>query len=268
MFVPGVPLRRTKLIETGRLTVLSGGGGTNLEDTVFYVRDKRHLECISVGIICFSVEPKTQNIFLLLGKETCFKNLKSSRGVWCDLGGKPHALELPHETAAREFVEESMGCVQMFPTSMQSEDMQTEVTKLLKNKQYAKKIQVVSKTYWKQNEMRRQDFIRMYYLKEIPWQPHIPQTFQVMRKHLLHIKNTGKTSGCPFSMRRHPALTLTFPCPSVSNNYLEKCALNWWSLDRLNEVLQKKGRYKSQLFRKSFLPVLKIVVHILKRFYV
>jgi len=265
MLVPGVALGKTKLIHTGRLTLVPGG--VNLQDTVFYVRDKRHLECISVGLICFSVEPKTENIFLLLGKETCFENFQSSRGVWCDFGGKPLPSELTHETAAREFVEESLGCVQISNRRLQSEEMQQQVKQMLKDKQYYKKIQVVSATYWLQHNKVRKDALRVYYLKEIPWQPHIRDAFQLTRNHLLHIKQTGKISRCPFSMRRHPALILNFTRPVVNNHYLEKHAIKWWSLDRLTEVLEKEGRFKNQRFRKSFLPILAIVVQKLKRFY-
>ena len=264
MLIYGIPLRKTKLVEMSRITRVVG---KTLADTCLYVADKRHLECASVGVICFSVDPKTQNIFLLLGKEACFTNSRSSRGVWCDFGGRPEENETFVQTAAREFAEESMACVQLNDDHVPARYMQDYILNALENKNYYMRLDVVAQTYWSQHNRTRRDVLRVYYLKKIPWQPHLLNTFESLRNTMLVVKNDTDTNRCPFSLRNHPALAVYPQKTYINNHYLEKFSVRWWSLDRLGDVIRNRGRFRKQRFRKSFLSALRIVVkHLQSRY--
>lgn len=203
------------------------------------------------GIICFSVEPKTHNIFVLLGRETCFEQMDSSAGRWCDFGGKINHTESVQCGAAREFAEESL-CLVELPVT--------------KNRPYSKYMHQVErmlqeKDYFMKLSARAKDFDRVYYLKEVPWQPEIEQKFKEIRDKLLSASRNPGT--LPFSLRHHPAVRDL----SVDRHFLEKQSIAWWSLDRLAEVVKNQGKFKRQKFRRVFLPVLTQIVQHLQQFY-
>jgi len=261
MLAFGVPMITTQLVRTDRIQLMPPG--IDICDTKLYTHSLQDLPRVSVGIIPFSVDPKTQNIFLLLGKETCFTNFRSARGVWCDFGGKPGNDELTIITAGREFTEESLACVQIDSSSTLPSKMQEKVINTIQNEDFYVKIEVVSDTYW--NE--RKQVMRVYYLKKIPWQPHIREIFQLIRNDLLFMKQGGHETDMPTSIVNHPAISSTLRGVQINAHYLEKYSINWWSIDRLHEVINNKGRFKNQRFRKSFLPVLRIVVEKLRTIY-
>jgi hypothetical protein len=211
------------------------------------------------GIICFSVDPKTQNIYILLGRETCFANMNSTNGKWCDFGGKLKKNETPEEGSAREFAEECLCSVHMSKIAKTTyKTYITSVVRMLIQKQYFLKISIVV------SQTPTSEKIRVYYLKEIQWQPGVSDRFKVLRRSL-----TSDMTNFPFSMRNHPAVTLQPDNTlKINRDFLEKQHILWWSLDRLGEVLKNKGRFKHHRFRYSFLPVLSVVVNKLRSSYV
>ena len=209
----------------------------------------------SVGTVCFSIEPKTQNIYLLLGKETCFDNLRSAKGVWCDFGGKPLPGESAEATAAREMEEEGLG---LLLPGVHPLRFREEMRRQLEMQQFEARIHLRAVTHWASNMYRRLAVQRVYFLKELPWLPQLPQKFSELRDDLLAIKRGTKEAKPP---RTHPALTYN-DCGmlTVDPHYLEKHSMQWWSLDRLREVVANNGRFKNQRFRGSFMRALRIVV--------
>lgn len=229
-------------------------------ESKLYLKRKSDIKCASVGVICFSVDPKTQNIYFLLGKETCFNKLDSNKGVWCDFGGKPLYNETFEETAGREFMEESLNTIKL--TNNDSEN--NSITQMLKQKKYYERIDVVLKNYDK-NKNKRKNILRVYFLKQIPWQPMTIQNFLNTRKKLVELKNNYGSKISKNYQFFHPAIEVyENNYFRVKNEYLEKHSLNYWSLDRLNEVVRKNGTFKNQKFRKSFMPILKIIT---RKFY-
>ena len=263
MLSVGVPVNQTSL---WNLHTAVRVHGTNLRDSSLFCEEVH--PTVSVGMICFSVDPKTNNIFLLLGKETCFENMQSPRGAWCDFGGKPRDEETAPDAAAREFCEESLACVNFECARTRPRNVKTRLAQVLKTGAFFCRIDLTALTQWTQHHNQKRNVTRTYFVKEIPWQPHVPHTFQDIRKKLCHVQSSGEVDTCPFSLRNHPSLEVQNKHVRVNNHYLEKHSIMWWSLDRLCEVLQKHGRYKNQRFRKSFLPILQIVVARLKQYYV
>ncbi len=210
---------------------------------------------ITGGILCFSVEPKTQNIYVLLGRETCFEQMDSSQGSWCDFGGKIDASESAISGAAREFSEESLCTVKMF---FKQEHTYTHyidtIKQMLQDENYFLKISIILP------QKDGSEHVRVYYLKEIPWQPDIEEKFSEIRSKL----RTVESNGVPCSLRNHPAIKED---NTVNRHFLEKHSIGWWSIDRLAEVVRNRGKYKHHRFRRSFLPILRLIVHKLQNFY-
>jgi hypothetical protein len=214
--------------------------------------------CITGGMMCFSVEPKTQNIYILLGRETCFEQMNSTQGQWCDFGGKIHPGESVVGGAAREFAEESLCVVQLEQKYHAYAGYIERVQKMLQDEKYFLKISII---------LPQKDGIehaRVYYLKEVSWQPNVENKFVSTRAQLAE-----KEGKLPFSLRNHPSVSYDAETGNskVDRHFLEKQSIAWWSVDRLSEVVRNNGKYKQHRFRKSFLPVLKIVVKTLCDFY-
>ena len=206
---------------------------------------------ITGGIICFSVEPKTKNIYVLLGRETCFDRMDSHNGRWCDFGGKINCHESVISGAAREFAEESL-CLVQLPA--------------VKNKSYTKymeqvKVMLLEEDYFMKMTFTVNNQLRVYYLKEVPWQPEIEHRFAETREKLLSA--TKDPNALPFSLRHHPAVNKS----EIDLHFLEKQSVAWWSIDRLAEVVDNQGRFKRQKFRRLFLPILRSVVYNLQKLY-
>ena len=249
MELSGKPLNQTLFVSTHDLLVLHG---KQLQSTHLYGGELCLLTCSSVGIICFAVEPKTQNIFILLGREAGI-DPRSPRGAWCSFAGHPDPGETAEETGAREFTEESLACVKI--PNIASRDLltyQDAVLSMLTRREYTCKIQTITKT-------KDHKHARIYFLKEVLWQPALGTEFGLMRSKLLSLKESQTSDEAPLCVRKHPAVSLANGRIFVNTHYLEKQSVEWWSLDRLGDVARNRGRYKEQRFRKSFIPVLKTI---------
>jgi len=187
--------------------------------------------------------------------------MNSTQGKWCDFGGKINPGESVLGCSAREFAEESLCVIKMTNETTHSYAGYIDrVKQMLRDDKYFLKISIILPP----RRAEGVEYVRAYFLKEVPWQPNVETKFMLMRSRLMEdVKNI------PFSLRNHPSVCTdkrTGEC-TVDRHFLEKQAINWWSIDRLSEVIRNRGRFKQHRFRRSFLPVLKIVVATLHDFY-
>lgn len=198
----------------------------------------------SASVICFSVEPKTENIFFLFGRETY-------NGRWCEFGGRRAPGEDVYQCAAREFCEESLGCIQIIKNNLKPlkyDEYQNHFEQLLRQNDYSYKLKIAVKLH------TGKMMIKVCFVREIPWQPATTSTFSHLRR---QINNNSYES-------------IQYPDTNIKSNaaFLEKEIIGWWSLDRLVEVLENKGKFKKERFRTSFLPILQIVIDRFKYHYI
>ena len=207
---------------------------------------------VTAGIICFSTEPKTQKMYLLLGQEHCFYDFRTDKGDWCNFSGKVDDGEDEVRAAAREFAEESMCVIRLFhgKAPLCTPEYVDEVHRMLVDGDYFLKVSVILPP----EDLHER--IRLYYLKEVPWQPDVPERFQQTREVFLKRRDDFLNTEVPLDMCHHPGLTAT----GIDTHFTEKIELKWWSLDRLRDVLHNRGWYKHHRFRHAFLPVLRIVI--------
>lgn len=231
-----------------------------LKNTRFYdaKAEGDMITCASVGVVCFSIEPKSQKLFLLLGKETKFEDLTSSKGVWCAFSGGPEHAETPEQTAAREFAEESLCCINVQHAAVRQAKVRKCTQKLLENRQFFLRVQVRMPSLYIHSQ---REVCRIYFVKQVPWQSNAQQRFAHTRRQFIKLLKTPYVGNCPFALRRHPAITVNCNQVFINQHYLEKKAIKWWSIDKLRSAVHRRGRYQNQRFRKSFLPVLKIILN-------
>jgi hypothetical protein len=160
-------------------------------------------------------------------------------GKWADFGGRIEGSESVEDCAAREFVEETLGCVPVdIPPSRSKHTHISRVKKMLVHRVYFSRVSLIYRTDHR---------MRTYYIKEIAWDPTLPDRFQETLAGL-------KTNHVAY--RNHPAL---LGPGDINPSWLEKTKIGWWSLARLGRVLQRRGKWETEHFRRSFLPILRIV---------
>ena len=201
---------------------------------------------ITSGVILYSLEPRTGCIYLLLGQEFTFRKGYTGHGAWCDFGGGIEEGETVERAAAREFTEESMGCL----GAWEEEDHIDRVEQALQNGEYSFRFQVLMVT---DDQRFYSAKVRHYFLKQIPWNPRLPKRFHFLRTSLLD----GSAPKGHQSTRADG---------TTNRHYIEKNCVRYWSLERLEEVLYN-GKYRQNRFRKSFLPILQETIDILKECY-
>ncbi len=230
-------------------------------------------------------------IYLLLGKEMRDALHSNRFAKWCDFGGRLHPGETPEHGAAREFSEESLCVVDMAETKREMPvdhatrvrwpsfaHYQSYIRDALDRGQYTLRITVLAPVNGKESVSR------VFFLKRVRWQPRSFEYFNAVRSNLLRIQrlrdnqqsNAHLVEGY---LAMHPAVQLEkiavtegglCHAPymfSVNQDYLEKQQIMYWSLGRLEEVMQMGGTWKNQPFRHSFMCALRIIIDKLRDIY-
>lgn len=300
-------------------------GGDQQNDVMNY---KMQLHVGSV--LPFVVAPNmAHDIYILLGKENRQGKYGKILEDWCGFGGAAESYDLSsiEQTAAREFVEESMALPLLKNTNNNNTSVhdflnQENVFQDLQNGEYVQKVEM-------KKAVRSNHVVNFTgFLKRIPWQPDLPQQFSFIRKYLLQLRTAccAHNDACnqifskdeclieisdnnykicnkkteesyaktwnteeknyqnvletrkqmlqtyneiPDCIRRHPAITLHTVCYqeteylydiTVSEAYLEKSEVQWWSLPRLYDALRDGGVLRKSKFRYTFLPFLSVVL--------
>jgi len=203
----------------------------------------------TAGIVPYTVNPKTQEVYLILGKECDYIDIPNSRvflGFVADFGGKRIASETPEMTAARECCEESAALLGEYEDLKQS----------LERKEYAVKVKISS---IKRKDMSYDLIERYYYLKYFPWDGTLPRRFFEVTTML---RDVSEGDAVPAYLENHPAL---LEGPGVDLHYLEKSEIALWSLDRIRDTLRSNGHWKKYAFRRSLLPFLKFTLTLFQK---
>lgn len=162
---------------------------------------------MSASVLCVSVCP-TGEVFFLLGKQARAHSGRRTRvsDTWCDFGG--HAAPADGAslaaTAAREFWEESMCCVDVglgdFGAS--GGPMPERCAALARSLHAGNYLAAVTVGGAPQRDSGPADRGHVCYVRPVPWDPAAPRTFDSLRATLRHIRKTSKT--LTWMVRRRP----------------------------------------------------------------
>ena len=134
---------------------------------------------LASGILCYSIHPITKKTYFLLGK--------GWRNKWTDFAGKPEKGETEMQTAAREFIEESIGVVKLRSDLVSTYPI---VLQLLKENGYVCRLTIPMQFKFNGVDL---DGLRYCYVFNIPWQPSVNKMFNSQREMLLKNSKTPRS---------------------------------------------------------------------------
>jgi 8-oxo-dGTP pyrophosphatase MutT (NUDIX family) len=221
----------------------------------------QHLrKVVSAGVLCYTVCPKTGDMYFLLGQERRYRALRSAQ-CWSDFGGAAKPKEDPFRTASRECLEETMLCVDFGedggPCSGRGEVLlssrntssSSSLEDHLRNGDFA--LMIVTSYDCERD--------RLCIVKRIPWNPAVVRQFQKKRVQILSLYDSvkrfhahktpelrqqmiDKYTSLPWTMRNHPAIRVRTDANNkiediyVVLDYLEKQNLRFFSVPELQAL--------------------------------
>jgi hypothetical protein len=177
---------------------------------------------VGASILCFSIDPNFNRVYFLLGKERHNYRWPAGSGKWSDFGGgvTPGDQGAEH-TAAREFVEETLGMVKFSDQDTLPITSPDAICDQLKQGNYMFKITQGTKL---------RTFVM--YVKQVPWDPECTYRFSDMRSKLTRPPDANAP---PLT---HPAIDGRM---SVRKEYLEKKILAFFSFPQLRYAVNHDG---------------------------
>jgi 8-oxo-dGTP pyrophosphatase MutT (NUDIX family) len=200
----------------------------------------------SSGVIPFCLEQTTQTIYILLAKVNAESLMKGRFSVWGDLGGTPEDRETSEQTAAREFLEESLGILGGARSLLGH----------LQEGKYFVRIRIKST---QDSVLFHQDF----FLKEFNFDPAVHTAFRDARETLLGPPERIQRSLLPPFVACHEDLIID---SQVNPIFMEKQELKWFSIDHIIDIIEGGGRHNGVKLKKSYLEPLRRAVGELLRF--
>lgn len=208
------------------------------------------------GVMPFCDSPSGER-FLVLGREEAPWASKNTAKRWSAFSGGAAAGEDVEEAAAREFIEESMGCVPV--TEGAREATYAEVLALLRARRYVARLMFVQ-------PKGAECFL---FLLRVPWDPHHVQRFAALRAMTDAIDaRVGATHvlsrAADAAPWRHPSVLMdSNGVLSTARAWCEKSLLGLWGLPRLRAVVRANGVSGGEYFRPLFMPQLNVALQLL-----
>jgi len=256
---------------------------------------------LSAGFLFYSHPPNSEDMYFLMGMD-------DYNSKWSDFGGRRNAGETEIDCAVREMMEETMNVVNIgCDSSCTCKEKTLFAQNMIKNKQYTYRIGLdITPKRDKQTVVRKgldlsllsvyyvcpfthmdvstksihaTKRLRVCYVKFIPWQPGLPETFSQTYRALKQINQEPTLESkisyyetLPENLKQHPAVTITrnestgqISSIVVPSKWIEKQQIAWWSVPRLKYILKNGGRYKKHTFRYGFLSTLGVVIEKISR---
>lgn len=134
---------------------------------------------VGASLLCFCVDPCMSRLYFLLCKERKNVGWRDGSEKWSDFGGKVSAeASTAEDTAAKEFMEESLSMVQYFKNDNIPRTQYRDIADSLRRGEYAFQIKVLFGTA---EEPRN----HVTFVKQIPWDPSALLRFDECRTMLL-----------------------------------------------------------------------------------
>lgn len=188
---------------------------------------------LAAGIACVAKHPSTHQMYMLLGKDTGSPEWPRVKNKWSDFAGKPDKEDVDvYETAAREFLEESLGVVVCFDEVQGNRSRRVRyIADRLRRGDYIHRVDI-DVVNSKNNPECRIIGQRTCFIIEVPWSTDICDRFQCRVNELRDI----------------------IP---------EKKELEWFKMSQLREVTNRKRIRKQSRcvrIRGGFIPTLRKIL--------
>lgn len=178
---------------------------------------------VGASLLCFAIDPTYHAMYFLLGKERVNSRWMAGSGRWSDFGGGVAGPgETAEDTAAREFVEETLSVVRYFPGDSLPRAGYDDIASDLRQRRYTMRLT--------QGNQQKKFVV---FVKQIPWDPEAVDRFSAYR--LALTRPPGVHAGVDVS--GHPALRGR----CARREHLEKKMLSLWSVPQMRHAVHHKG---------------------------
>lgn len=137
---------------------------------------------VGASILCFAVDPTHGRVYFWLGKERKVLTWGAGFQRWSDFGGGSAPSDMDAaETAAREFMQETAGCVRYFETDTTSvRTTFADIAASLRRGEYLFRLETaIPETADARADATRPIFVT--YVVQVPWDPRAIMRFQHCR---------------------------------------------------------------------------------------
>ena len=219
---------------------------------------------IGASLLCFSIDPYYSRVYFLLGQERKAVKWPGGSEKYSDFGGScRNSAEQPEHTAAREFVEETMGMVKYFENDTIPRTEYVDILESLKKGEYTFKITIGFGTIDKHKNY-------IIFMKQIPWDPRCTYRFETCRNMLLNPMLYLNTPKWNELIEKNKALKKITDITGnvhfiVNKDFLEKKKLNYFSIPQLQFAIENHGILTRrngviERCRSSFVQVIELVL--------
>lgn len=191
---------------------------------------------VGASLLCYCVDPTWSRIYFLLGKERRNPRWKTGSERWSDFGGRVCSkAESAEDTAAKEFVEETLAMVKYFDTDTLPRTQWQDIADSLRQKQYT--FQLLFGVACEDGAVRNY----VTFVKQIPWDPEAVQRFEKCREVLVNPVLFAESPLWSTLLRDNPGVCGSTSPPQAKRDYLEKKTLGLWSIPQLQHAIDTDG---------------------------
>lgn len=226
---------------------------------------------LGAGVLPFTISPDG-TLFFLLGREQYVQGWRGSE-TWSAFEGgtKPHDANV-YETAAREYIEESLGILHETCTR----DTISDVRRSIENGDYALRVTLCIKNSDSDAPSKHHKRFHSTFVRLFEWDNGIMERFKIARDALTQLsydlKNAARTDEpqiVPQTFRDHAAVVdKRIPGNAtmldVASDFLEKSEVQLWSAYQLKEVVLNTHK-GAEVFRPCFVRTVGVVLQEFKR---
>ncbi|MCH9716667.1 MAG: hypothetical protein K0U52_06220 [Gammaproteobacteria bacterium] len=209
------------------------------------VENQERGRVVGASLLCYAIDPVWNNMYFLLGKERRNPKWPAGSEKWSDFGGRTNGKqECPEETAAREFVEETMAMVKYFEDDTIPRDKYADIVESLKRGEFTFQFTLGFGT-----EDRPLSYVT--FVKQIPWDPRCMHRFSQCRNMLLNASNYYGGHAWRTMLGAHPAIREIITAKGdktvqVRKDYMEKKSIGFFSVPQLQHAVENDGVLQSK----------------------
>lgn len=221
---------------------------------------------IGASLLCYAVDPTWSLVYFLLGKERKILRWRAGSERWSDFGGSTGGNKSAEDTAAKEFLEETLAVVKYFDHDTVPRSQCDDIAASLKAGDYTFKLVF---TFPGSEHCASRSYVT--FVKQIPWDPQAIVRFEECRDMLmnpnihfgsprwLHLISTNPG----IKQVRNPVDNVV--SVQVKRDFLEKRFLRLWSIPQLRHAIEHNGILlrrdgKTERCRAGFCTTLELVL--------
>ncbi len=215
------------------------------------------------ALLLFSVEPKTREVYFLLGQERRMLLWPSGSERWTPFGGAKLENETVFRIAAREFVEETLGAVRYFEADRLPRRDYDDIEASLKRGEYAFRVNIMYAGVPKYS----------IFVKRVPFDPYCQLRFHHARNLLLRANYHATDPDKRRELLRHPAVSLNSnggdAIVTVEPSYMEKKRVAYWSSYQLHHATTHDAvlacrNGTNERMKSTSIPVIRFILQHMK----